>query len=78
MLYVYLAYGLSFVIMGFAMAFQSFSYFRVLPRLPLLLLAGFGITHGMFELQRMLQIIEMRGIANASHVPIDYASMVHV
>ena len=75
MLYVYLAYGLSFVIMGFAMAFQSFSYFRVLPRLPLLLLAGFGITHGMFELQRMLQIIEMRGIANASPVPIDYASM---
>ena len=75
MLYVYLAYGLSFVIMGFAMAFQSFSYFRVLPRVPLLLLAGFGITHGMFELQRMLQIIEMRGIANASPVPIDYASM---
>ena len=75
MLYVYLAYALSFVIMGFAMAFQSFSYFRVLPRVPLLLLAGFGITHGMFELQRMLQIIEMRGIANASPVPIDYASM---
>ena len=43
--------------------------------LPLLLLAGFGITHGMYELQRMLPIIEMRGIANTSPVPMTMRRM---
>lgn len=72
MAYIYLIYGISMLIMGAALTVQSLLPGGPLPRRLTAVFAAFAVTHGMFELVRMVQLMEEQGFQDGTPPGLDY------
>src|SRR5512146_3131314 len=59
MAYLYLVYGLAFVVLGFVLALHARLPVTALPRRLLWLLVGFGLLHGIHEWIEMSELFRL-------------------
>ncbi len=76
MLAIYVIYGLSFLILAVALAFQYFSSIRILPKLPILLLMSYAILHSYIEFQELFQALQIAGLSEVSTTLTNYITNV--